>query len=299
MPREGVILLVVIALGWGVNWTMMKLALAEIPPLSFRACNTLIGGAGLLVVARLNGISISLPRKYWRHLFWMALFNNIGWNVLSTYSLRYLPSGRAALLAYTMPLWCVPLSMWLLHELLGRRRLLALILGFAGVLVLMGRSFVDLSHAPIGVLLMLAAAASWSTGVVLLKYWQLPVNITALTGWITLSGGVPIAMGAWFVDGVPLQMPGFWPLVGVAYGVLIAAMLCGWAWNRLVLLVPVAVSSLSSLITPLIGIASGMLFLGEQLGWQEAVAAVLIVGSVAVINLGRARVVPLDEGQSS
>lgn len=289
LPREGIILLFIIALGWGANWTVMKVTLAEIPPLTFRACNTVIGGFGLLAIARLNGIDARFPKAYWQPLLWLALFNNVGWNILSTYALRHLPSGRAALLAYTMPLWCVPLSMWLLKEPLTRKRLIALVLGFAGVLVLMGRSLGDLSQAPVGVLLMLGAAAAWSAGIVLLKHWKLPIDTTVLTGWISVTGGVCIAFAAYFVDGIPAEMPSFWPLFGVGYGVLIAAMLCGWAWNRLVLLVPVSVSSLSSLITPLVGVASGVVLLGERLGLEEIVAAALIVGSVAVINMNPRR----------
>jgi len=50
--------------------------------------------------------------------------------------------------------------------------------------------------------------------------------------------------------------------------------------------VPVSVSSLSSLITPLVGVLSGAVFLGEKPGWPEAVAALLILGAVAVINTG-------------
>lgn len=292
LPREGVFLLVVVALGWGVNWTVMKVTLTEIPPLSFRACSTLLGGAGLLLLARLQGFGVAFPLAHWRPLFWLTLFNNIGWNVLSTYGLQHLPSGRAALLAFTMPVWCVPLTIWLLREPLTGRRALSLALGVAGVLVLMGRSFADLAHTPLGVLLMLGAAVSWACGIVLLKHWRLPLHTTALTGWIMLSGGVPILLAAGLVDGLPVRVPSFWPLFGVAYGVLITSMLCGWAWNRLVLLVPVTVSSLSSLITPLVGIASGMVFLGERPGVQEALATLLICGAVAAINSGSNRMAP-------
>lgn len=64
-------------------------------------------------------------------------------------------------------------------------------------------------------------------------------------------------------------------------------MFCYWAWNRIVLMVPVAVSSLSSLATPLIGVGSGMLLLGEPLGAQEILAATLILGAVATVSIKR------------
>jgi len=53
--------------------------------------------------------------------------------------------------------------------------------------------------------------------------------------------------------------------------------------------VPVAVSSLSSLATPLIGVLGGSFFLGEPLGWRESVAALLILAAVATVSVKRTR----------
>jgi len=60
-------------------------------------------------------------------------------------------------------------------------------------------------------------------------------------------------------------------------------MFCYWAWNRLVLMVPVAVSSISSLATPVVGILSGMWVLHESLTWQELAATAFILGAIALV----------------
>lgn len=289
MPREGLFLLLVVVLGWGTSWTVIKHTITEIPPLSFRGSSAVVGGLCLLVLARFSGLSLRVPASEQPRLLWLTFFNIVGWNVLSTYGVLYLPSGRAALLAYTMPLWCVPLSVWWLGEVLTRRRVFALMLGLAGVAVLIGESARALVQAPLGVILMLSAAACWACGVVLFKRWKLEIPTLVLTGWLLLLGGLPLVLAAACIDGVPRQMPGFWALFGLCFSALITFMLCNWAWNRLVLLVPVAVSSLSSLLVPLVSVVSGALFLGEQPGWREAVAALLILGAVAVINMGRKR----------
>jgi drug/metabolite transporter (DMT)-like permease len=101
-----------------------------------------------------------------------------------------------------------------------------------------------------------------------------------------LLGGLPLLIAAPFVDGLPARMPSTPVLLGLLYNIVIGFMFCYWAWNRLVLLVPVGVSSLSSLITPLVGVAAGAVVLGERPGWQEFLASVLILGAVAVINGG-------------
>ncbi|MEC5386896.1 EamA family transporter [Uliginosibacterium sp. H3] len=293
LSREGILLLIGLALGWGFNWPVMKLIVAEVPPLTFRGVCLVIGGLGVMGLARLSGLSIAVPRDRWLQVWWLVFFNIIGWNIFATYGVRLLPAGRAALLGYTMPLWCVPLSVWLLNETLTPRRWLAIVLGIGGVLALMGEQVFGLMQAPIGAVFMLIAAWCWSTGMVLMKRWQIPINTVALTGWLMLLGGIPMVVAAFFVDGVPQQIPTTNALLGLLYNIVIGFMFGYWAWNRLVLLVSVSVSSLSSLITPLVGVAAGALMLGEQPGWAEFWAAVLILGAVAVINMGPPRSAPV------
>ena len=286
LTGEGLLLLLGLALGWGFNWPVMKIVVAEVPPLSFRGLRLVVGGLGVMAIARSSGLSLALPRTMLMQVFVLSLLNIIGWNIFATYGVALLPSGRAALLGYTMPLWCVPFSVWWLAESLSARRTVALVLGLAGVAALMGEQLFHLMQAPVGVLLMVTAAACWAAGTVLLKRWQVPLNTVVLTGWLMLMGGVPMLVAAFFVDGLPTVMPSANALWGLAYNIGVGFMFGYWAWNKLVLLVPVSVSSLSSLITPLVGVAAGALMLGEQPGWPEFWAAVLILGAVGVINSG-------------
>lgn len=286
LPRQGLFLLAALALGWGLNWPIMKVALAELPPLYFRGSCLFLGGLGMLAIARAGG-SIAVPRKRWGRLLIVSLFNIVGWNVLLVYGVLLLPSGRAALLGYTMPVWSVLLSVWLLGERLTGPRLIGLVLGFAGVLVLMGGSLGGMLQAPVGVICMIAAAWSWALGVVLLKRLPVGLSTTALTGWMMLLGSLPMLAAAIPLETSRLVVPSFWPAFGLVYSVFIAFMFCYWAWNRIVLMVPVAVSSLSSLVTPLIGVLGGAIFLGEQPGWREGLAALLILAAVGVVSLKR------------
>lgn len=282
------LLLLLVVLGWGTSWTVIKFAIAEIPPLSFRGVSALLGGVGLLVIARLGGLSILVPRTEWPRLLVLTLFNTTLWNALATYGLLYLSSGQAALLGFTMPIWCVPLSIWLLGERLTAGRMLALLLGLGGIVALViGRGAGALAAAPFGVFLMICAAVAWAAGIVLLKRWQVRMPTLVLTAWMLVIGALPLLAGAWVVNGIPPHWPSAGAMGGLAFCALITFMLGNWAWNQFVLLVPVAVSSLSSLLTPLVSVLSGAIFLHERPGWHEGLAAALILGSVAVINLYR------------
>ena len=278
----GVVLLALVTLGWGLAWPVIKLVLAEVPPLTFRGICLVGAGAGVLAVARLGGLSLHVPARYWGRLLALSACNIVGWNLFVVYGIGLLPSGRAALLGYTMPLWSAVLSVWLLDERLTARRAASLLLGMGGVAVLLGADVAGMAKAANGVALMLGAAVSWALGVVLLKRFALPVATAPLTGWMMLAGGAPIACAA-----LVLEHDRWHPVTGVAvlgllYSVLIAFMFCYWAWNRVVLMVPVAVSSVSALATPVVGVLSGMAVLGEPLTWQEVAAGACIVGAIAL-----------------
>lgn len=287
LPRQGLILLAALSLFWGANWPVMKMVLSEVPPLYFRSCCLLLGGVGMLALARLSGIPIKVPSGQWHRVLWLAAFNISGWNALVIIGVSLLPSGRAALLGYTMPLWSMLLSVVFLGDRLSGRTVLGLLLGLAGIVVLMGGSVEGMMQAPLGVLCMILGAWSWAIGVVLFKRIPVAMPTSALTGWMMLAGSLPLLALAIPLETSRLVVPGTGPILGMLYNILVAFMFCYWAWNRIVQMVPVAVSSVSSLSTPLIGVLGGVLFLGEPLGWQEIVASLLILGAVGSVSLRR------------
>jgi drug/metabolite transporter (DMT)-like permease len=278
----GLLLLALVTLCWGFSWPINKRAIAEIPPLTFRAMALLGGSAGVFALARLAGQSLYLAPQHRGPVLALAATNSVGWNVLTIYAIPLLPSGRAALLGYTMPLWSTVLSVWLLGERPTLGRAASLLLGMSGVFVLLGADLGGMASAVTGVALMLAAAVSWGLGVVLLKRFALPIPTAALTGWMLLFGGVPIAAGAAALEHDlwhPVSTPA---TLGMLYSMFVALMFASWAWNRVVLMVPVAVSSVSSLATPVVGVLSGMWLLDEQLTWREVAAGALILGAIAL-----------------
>jgi drug/metabolite transporter (DMT)-like permease len=275
-------LLAIVTLGWGFTWPINKLVVDEVPPLTFRAVALVVGGAAMLVIARIGGQSLRVPVRHCGGLVALAACNIVGWNVFVIYGIALLPSGRAALLGYTMPLWSTLLSVWLLDEPLTARRALSLALGMGGVAVLLGGDLARMAGAMTGVVLTLAAALSWALGVVLLKRIALPLPTLALTAWMMLAGGLPILGAAIALEHDRWRPVSTGALLGLIYTLFIAMMLCYWAWNRLVLMVPVAVSSVSSLATPVVGVLSGMWLLGEPLTWREIAAGVFILGALAL-----------------
>jgi drug/metabolite transporter (DMT)-like permease len=283
-------LLAALSLAWGFNWTAMKLALAELPPFTFRSICLGLGSLVLFAVLRLAGERFVWPRGQWPRLWLLALLNISTWNVLIAFGVKMIPSGKAAILAYTMPAFAIPLSVWLLGERLSPGKIAGLALGMAGMALLVGEGFVGIGSSPLGSALVLGAAASWALGSVLQKKHRVSLPAGLYTAWIMLLGAVPIFAGAaLFEDTSWLATVGRDAVLGTAYNVLIAFAFAHWAWIKLATSVSVTVFALSMLVIPVVGVFSGVVFLGERPTGAEILALVLVLGSLAsVLSPGRA-----------
>jgi drug/metabolite transporter (DMT)-like permease len=288
LPRRLWWLLAGLTFAWGFNWTAMKVALGEVPPWTFRTLCLGFGSAVLFLALRVGGQRLAVPPGQWRRLAMLAFFNITCWNVLIAFGMTMIPSGRAAILAYTMPALAIPLSVWILGERLTLRKLAGLALGMAGLALVLGEAAMGLGSAPLGSLLVLGAAASWALGVVLQKRYPMAMPAGAYSAWIMLLGGVPIFVCALLFDDLgALTKIGLWPALGVVYNVLVAFAWAHWAWIKLATSVSVTVFSLSMLVIPVVGVISGMLFLGERPSWAEYAALALVLGSLLSVAVPR------------
>ncbi|MDQ2961875.1 MAG: EamA family transporter [Pseudomonadota bacterium] len=286
VPVSSLLLVVILTLVWGCNWPVLKLGVSELAPLTFRATTMPFAAIGLLLVAKLSGDSLRIPRALWTKVAALALFNIAAWNGLILFGVQQMPAGRSAILAYTLPIWSVLFSLWLLHEPLSGRKLVGLLAGMGGMAVLLGEEIVNVRRAPVGALLIIGAAISWGFGTVLLRRWTPPVPQNTLTGWMMLLGWTPLAFAAPLFDPHPFaalaSMSGTaW--FAILYNIFLAGTLAHWAWFRMARTLPVAVSSLSSLPVPVVGVLSGMLFLGERPGASEFIALALVLASLAAV----------------
>ena len=281
--RRELWLFVSVVILWGFNWPMMKMALAELDFWVFRTYCVLAGLAWFLGYNLSAGVSLKVPREYWSRLAICALCNVAGWNILSAAGLNLLPSGRAGILAYTMPLWVILLSRFFLGEALTTLRLIATTLGMTGIGLLLIDEFQTLKTAPIGALLMVASGFVWAFGIVLFKGFPKSIPTTTLMVWSFILGGWPILVGLIAVGHGPWLPTGGAAWAGLLFNVIIVFGFCWFAWNELVRALPAQVTGISSLAVPIVGFASGMLVLGEKPRAFDYVALLAIVAAVSLV----------------
>ncbi len=252
---------------------------------TFRAVAVIVAGAVLLTVAKARGQSLAIAREHWATVGAATLFYLVVWNICSTYAAILIPSGQAAVLGFTMPLWSALVSWAVLGERLTGRLLLAIVLGAGAVALLMVPNFGVYSDAPLGMVLGLVAGIGWAVGTLILKRRPVPVSATVLTGWQLLLTGVPISTGALILGDGNWFVPSWESIVVIAWITLVPMGVGNVCWFAIVGLLPANVAGLSAIMVPVVALVSGAIVLGEPLGVVQWAAMGCCVAALSLALL--------------
>ncbi len=295
VPRRAIFLLIALTLVWGTNWPLFPYAVRELSVWTFRGFAMATGGLTLLLFARLRGVPLAIPRRYWKTIGLATFFYLVIWNVASTYAAVLIPSGQAAVLGFTMPLWGALIAWAVLGERLHARLLLALALGGAGVTLLMWPNFSNYAAAPLGLACGLLSAIGWAIGTLILKRGNVQVPVLVLTGWQLLLGSIPISAVALVLGEGQWFMPSWQTIVVVSWIILVPMCIGNLCWFAIVGLLPANIAGLSSVMVPVVAMFSGALVHGEPLGPLQLTSMAACVAAL-VLALGQ-KTRPPDDGR--
>ncbi|MEP6971195.1 MAG: DMT family transporter [Betaproteobacteria bacterium] len=271
---------------WGTNWPLFPYAVREISVWTFRSFAMIGAGSSLLLFARMRGLPMTIPRQYWRTVVLATLTYLVVWNVASTYAAILIPSGQAAVLGFTMPLWGALIAWAVLGERLNPRLLLAVVLGGAGVTLLMVPSFKAYSAAPLGLAMGLMSAIGWAIGTLILKRGNVMVPVLVLTGWQLLLGALPISIVALAIGDGHWFMPSWQSIAVISWITLVPMCIGNACWFAIVGLLPANIAGLSSVMVPVVAMVSGALINGEPLGPLQLLSMASCVAAL-VLALGQ------------
>jgi drug/metabolite transporter (DMT)-like permease len=265
-------LLGTLTLVWGTNWPLFKIALDELPVLTFRAIVLVTASLVLLAIMLARGESFAVPRGKWPALVTASALNLFIWNIATSIAVLYIPSGHASVLAYTMPLWVALIGFAVFGQRLTGRLLAAILIGASAVVALMVPNFASYAHAPAGLFWGLFAGFCWAVGTFIVKRTSWHGMGLSLTFWQVVITLPPILLGALLIDGLPTHWPSTQALVATIYTGAVPMALGTAVWFALVKLLPAQVAGLSAIAIPIVAIASGVLILHEPLSPLQALA---------------------------
>jgi len=269
---------------WGSTYLAIRDAVADIPPLATAGLRHLIAGTTLYVWAARQA-----PRPTtieWRNSFVVgALFFLIGHGSLH-WAEQVVPSGLAAVLVATEPIWIVVAVAVLSGTAPSARGTVALVIGLLGVAALFWPDQLT-AHRELLVpsIMILVGAASWGVGVVVADSSQLPENPFMRTATTLLAGSILLLIASAVTGDVArIHVPSARAIVALGYLIVFGSIVSFSAYVWLLERYPPTLVATHTYVNPVVAVLIGHVVAGEAVGAPLVLALTLIVSAIVLIG---------------
>jgi len=274
---------------WGSTYFAIRVGLETLPPFLMAGTRFLAAGVVLYAWLRIRGVPRPTDGQWWEATLTGTLMLACGVGGV-TWAEQRVPSGVAALLVTTVPLWITLIDTIVLRVSAGGARMVfGLALGTAGVVVLVGPARGDMASIdPVGAAVILVGALAWSVGSLRSRRANLPKQpaMTVAVQMVT-AGVVLLVLSSLFREwqqGFALSDVSLRSSVALAYLAVVGSMvtLCAYVWLLRTVAAPAVATY--AFVNPVVAVYLGWAFAGETAGPRVVLAAALIVGAVVMIQ---------------
>ena len=266
---------------WGSTYLVTTELLPPDRPLLAATVRALPAGLVLLALGR------TLPSGVW---WWRALVLgtlNIGAFFFLLFVAAYhLPGGVAALVGSVQPVITLLLAALLLGDRIRVPHVVACVLASVGVALLVLKSTVHLDF--VGVLAALGGAVCMASGIVLTKRWQRPVGVLLFTGWQLTAGGLVLVPVLLATEGLPGSIT-VTNAAGFGYLIVLGSLFAYSVWFRGIDRLPAILMSFLGFVSPIVATVLGYVFKGQTLSIMQLVGALVLIGSIVLVQLTPAK----------
>lgn len=272
--RDLLLGLFVIAI-WALNIIVIKVGVEELPPLLITTIRFMLVAALLVPfypVARAQLPFLLLLSVTFGSLHFALLF--IG--------LEHAEAGTGALLVQMGTPFATLLAVVFLKERLGPKRIVGLLLSFAGIAVIAGGPTLP---SPLPLTILLLSALGWAVSQLLIKRGP-PIAPLALAGWVALFAVPQVALGSWVFESGQWQAIKQASWVGwgaIIYTAVMSSIVAYGIWYALLRRHPINRVIPMTLLTPVFAVGLGALLMGDSLGIHKLVGGGLVVSGIGLI----------------
>jgi drug/metabolite transporter (DMT)-like permease len=276
---------------WGSTYLGILYAIQSIPPFLMAGTRYLCAGTMMYVFARVNGETVA-DRTTWKGALIIGGFLLLGGNGAVTISEKWVPTGLAALIVATVPI-DIALLGWITGTAPRPTPLiwLGLIGGFIGIGILIGPALTLASaepsnHLGFGMLILLIGSLLWSIGSLYSRRVRHSSSLIMGASQQMICGGALLLLAGFALrehHGFSVNQVSWLSIGGFVYLVLIGAIIGYTSYFYLLRHCAPTKVATYAYVNPVVAVILGTLFAGEHLTSRTIVAALLIIGSVAIV----------------
>lgn len=279
-------LFIFIILSWGLAWPINKIGLGYMSPLWYTAIRLIVGTITMMALVIAVKKFAWPERKDYPLIVIIGLLQISIYILLTNIGLAYLPAGRSSLLAYTTPLWVMPIAILFFKEDAGLLKWLGFGLGIGGLMILMSPWELDWSdhNVLIGSAMLLLASLCWAISMLCARYMQWTKTPFELIPWQLLVGTIPILLFAWIKEPTITVEWNTSLILSLVYTGILVTGLSYWSGVVINKSLPTIVVSLGFLIVPVFSLTVSACFLDEMINLPTAMAmGLILMGLICVV----------------
>ena len=274
--------MLLVQLLWGVNFAVAKFGLDHFAPIFFVALR-------FSLVAVLLVFVVGLPKRCMlKQMLPLSVTMGVMHFTLIFLGMRDLDAATSSIAVQLQTPFAAIMAAFFFGERLGWRRILGMIVAFAGVLLIAGEP--RFSENPWPLLAVIAAALVWAIANIQVKALGDSIDAVTLNGWIAILAAPQLLVASWLIEGP--QWHHFPEVTWQGWGALlfqsvVIAIFTYWIWYNMMRRYPVNQVMPFTLLLPMIGVAAGALMRDEDITWQMIVGGLATVAGVGIIVLRR------------
>ncbi|WP_165820935.1 DMT family transporter [Pueribacillus theae] len=268
---------------WGASWILAKIGLDYMGPFTFSLFRFASGVIVLFLVLFFMK-RLSIKQIPLRDLMILGLIQTAAVFLFVAYGMMFVDAGKTSVLLYTMPIWSGILAAKFLDEQLTGANILAMILGAAGLLLIVGFDLNTLTDRSviIGDLFILIASVCWATANIFYQKKFKKADRLQVNAYQMLFGTIAMLMAALMMEwGEPIQWTGM-SIFAILFTGIAASAISFSIWFYLLDSVDTATAAMSILLVPIFGLVFGAIFLGEKLTTNIIIGSSLILIGVVL-----------------
>jgi drug/metabolite transporter (DMT)-like permease len=271
---------------WGSSFLVARVGVSNLPPLLFTSLRSLIGGTLLLGLALYRGSRLPATPREWQQIFFFSLVLIAFSSGSSTFALKYIPSNEVALLNASMALWIAGLgTLGPKGQSLSVPSLIGLLLGFAGVALLVWPQEMRITPHVGWQLLVLAAACVWASGTIVYRNTTLLVGPIAFNAMIMLVGGVVLGAIGIATGELPEWHWEWRGMLAIVFLAVFASAITYTAFTWLMKNARTDHVATFAYVNPAIATVLGWVVLGETLTPQQLLGMLVVLAGVVLVTL--------------